>query len=120
MRLGAILDEQTRTVKASIEIDNTRGLLRPKMFANVSFETGGERKVISVPEGAITLVQGLPTVFVEEPGGFEPRPVELGERSGGNVAVESGLVPGEQIAQEGVYALKARLLKSQIGAGHAH
>ena len=118
--LGSVLDKETRTASAIIELDNAKGLLRPQMFATVEIESGAARKVLAVPESAVTLVQGLPTVFVEEAGGFEPRPVELGERSGGSVILKSGIKPGELVATEGVYALKARLLKSQIGEGHAH
>ena len=118
--LGSVLDKETRTASAIIELDNSKGLLRPQMFATVEIESGAARKVLAVPESAVTLVQGLPTVFVEEAGGFEPRPVELGERSGGSVILKSGVKPGELVATEGIYALKARLLKSQIGEGHAH
>ena len=118
--LGSVLDKETRTASAIIELDNSKGLLRPQMFATVEIESGAARKVLAVPESAVTLVQGLPTVFVEEAAGFEPRPVELGERSGGSVILKSGVKPGELVATEGVYALKARLLKSQIGEGHAH
>ena len=118
--LGAALDKGTRTAKATVELDNSKRLLRLQMFANVAIETGASRKVLALPESAVTLVQGLPTVFVEEAAGFEPRPVELGERSGGSVVIRSGLQPGDLVVTQGVYALKARLLKSQIGEGHAH
>jgi cobalt-zinc-cadmium efflux system membrane fusion protein len=32
--------------------------------------------------------------------------------------VKAGVKAGEQVVAEGAYALKARLLKSQIGEGH--
>ena len=118
--VGSILDKETRTARAIIELDNRKGLLRPEMFATVEIESGATQKVLAVPEAAVTLVQGLPTVFVEEAAGFEPRTVELGARSGGSVVLKSGVKPGELVATQGIYALKARLLKSQIGEGHAH
>ena len=118
--LGAVLNKETRTVKAIIQLDNAKGLLRPQMFASVAIETGGSRKVLAVPESAVTLVQGLPTVFVEEAAGFAPRPVELGERFNGRVVIKSGVKPEELVVHEGVYALKARLLKGQLGDGHGH
>lgn len=118
--LGAVLNKETRTVKAIIQLDNARGLLRPQMFATVSIRTGGERKVLAVAESAVTLVRGQPTVFIEEAAGFEARPVELGERFNGRVVVKSGIKPGELVAHEGVYALKARLLKGELGDGHGH
>jgi cobalt-zinc-cadmium efflux system membrane fusion protein len=116
--LGAMLDKETRTAKAIVELDNSKGFLRPQMFASVAIETGTARKVLALPESAVTLVQGLATVFVEEAGGFEARPVELAGRSGGKAIVKSGVKPGELVVTEGTYALKARLLKSQIGDTH--
>lgn len=118
--VAAVLDKETRTAKAIVELANSEGLLRPLMFANVVIETGRGEKVLAVPESAVTLVQGIPNVFVEEAGGFEARPVELAERSGGKVVIKSGVKPGELVVTEGTYALKARLLKSQISEGHAH
>ena len=116
--LGAVLDKETRTAQAIIELDNREGLLRPQMFAVVAIETGSAREVLALPESAVTLVQGVPTVFVKEAEGFEPRPVELSARAGGKAIVKSGLKPGELVVTEGTYALKARLLKSQIGDSH--
>lgn len=116
--LGAVLDKDTRTARAIVELDNAKGLLRPEMFAAVAIDTGSAREVLALPESAVTLVQGLPTVFVEEGGGFEARPVELAGRSGGKAIVKSGVKPGERVVTEGTYALKARLLKSQIGDTH--
>lgn len=118
--LGAVLNKETRTVKAIIRVDNAKGLLRPQMFASVAIETGSARRVLAVPESAVTLVQGLPTVFVEESAGFEARPVELGDRFNGRVVITSGLKADELVVHEGVYALKARLLKGQLGDGHGH
>lgn len=118
--VGATLDKETRTVLARIEVPNRDGRLKPEMFATVVIPTDAALKSLALPESAVTLVQGLPTVFIEEGEGFEPRAVELGARAGGKVAIKSGLKPGELVAVEGVYALKARALKSQIGAGHAH
>lgn len=118
--VGATLDKETRTVLARIEVANPDGRLKPEMFASVTVPTGTATKALALPESAITMIQGLPTVFVEEGEGFEARPVELGERAGGKVAVKSGIRAGELVAVEGVYALKARALKSQIGSGHAH
>jgi cobalt-zinc-cadmium efflux system membrane fusion protein len=60
-------------------------------------------------------VQGQATVFVAGKNGFEPRAVEVGERAQGRVAIKSGVAAGEMVVTSGAYALKARLLKSQIG-----
>lgn len=118
--VSAVLDKETRAAKAIVALANPKGLLKPSMFASVSIETGNARKVLALPESAVTLVQGLPNVFIEQAGGFEARPVELGERSDGSIILKSGVKPGELVVTEGTYALKARLLKSQISSGHGH
>jgi cobalt-zinc-cadmium efflux system membrane fusion protein len=118
--IDSVLDKETRTVKVRIEVPNRDGRLKLGMFASAAIETPGRRSGLSVPDEAVVLVQGRPTVFVEEGEGFEARTVETGERIGGRTLIASGLAPGEKVAVAGAYALKARMLKSQLGEGHAH
>lgn len=117
--IAGVLNKDTRTIGARIEVDNKDRRLKPEMFATAVIETGASKdKVLSVPDAAIVLLQGQPTVFVQERGGFEPRPVELGDKLGGRTALKSGVNAGEQVVAAGAYALKARLLKSQISDEH--
>ena len=117
--LASVLDKDTRSVAARIEVDNKDGRLKPEMFGTAVIDTGGEaRQALSVPDAAILLLQGQPTVFVAEHGGFEARPVELGEKLGGRTVIKSGVAAGDQLVAAGAYALKARLLKSQISDEH--
>jgi len=117
--VGAALDKDTRTVAARIEVANADGRLKPEMFATAVIEvTGDKRDVIALPEAAIVLMDGLPTVFVYEQGAYAMRQVEPGERAGGRTVLKSGLKAGEQVVTSGTYALKARQQKSQLGHGH--
>ena len=117
--IGAALDKDTRTVAARIEVANADGRLKPEMFATASIEVAGtEREAISLPDAAIVLMDGRPTVFVYAQGAYEAREVEPGERSGGRTVLKSGLMAGDQVVTSGSYALKARKLKSQLGHGH--
>lgn len=117
--LGAVLSKETRTVAARIVVPNADGRLKPEMFATAAIEVAGDkRQVLSLPDAAIVLMQGQPTVFVYEQGAYEMRAIEPGERSGGRTVVKSGLKAGEQVVTAGAYALKARKLKSQLGHGH--
>ena len=113
--ISSVMDKESRTVKARVEVPNPDGRLKPEMFATAAIRTGSSVKALLLPEDAVLLVQGQPTVFVAEKGGFEPRPVELGERGQGMVVIKSGIAAGETVVVGGAYALKARLLKSQIG-----
>ena len=117
--LASVLDKDTRSVAARIVVDNKDRRLKPEMFGTVVLETGGgdeqaARQALSVPDTAILLLQGQPTVFVAEHGGYEARPVELGDKLAGRTVIKSGVAVGDQLVAIGAYALKARLLKSQI------
>jgi len=117
--IGRLLTPETRTVAARIEVNNKDGRLKPEMFATANIEVGQmTSNVLSVPDAAVVLLQGQPTVFVAEGDGFEPHPVETGDKLGGRTVIRSGVQAGDQIVIAGAYALKARLLKSQISDEH--
>jgi cobalt-zinc-cadmium efflux system membrane fusion protein len=117
--IGAMLDKDTRTIAARIEVANADGRLKPEMFATATIEAGGDkREAIALPDAAIVLLEGKPTVFVFEQGAYEAREVEPGERVGGRTLLKSGVKAGDQVVTSGAYALKARKLKSQLGHGH--
>ena len=117
--IGAVLDKDTRTVAARIVVPNADGRLKPQMFATATIDSGAEqREALLLPDAAIVLMQGQPTVFVFEQGAYEARLVEPGERSGGRTVLKSGVKAGEQVVTAGAYALKARQQKSQLGHGH--
>nr|WP_288119587.1 efflux RND transporter periplasmic adaptor subunit [Thiomonas sp.] len=113
--ISSVVDRESRTVKARVEVPNPDGRLKPEMFATAAIHTGSSVKALLLPEDAVLLLQGQPTVFVAESGGFEPRAVEVGERAQGYAVLKSGVAAGESVVVSGAYALKARLLKSQIG-----
>lgn len=116
--ISSTVDKETRTVKARVEVRNPDGRLKPEMFANADIETSGAIEAIVVPAAAVVLMQGIPSVFVRDADGFEPRSVELGEKLHDGVVVKSGLKPGESVVVSGTYAIKARALKSLIGDEH--
>src|SRR6185437_8405909 len=68
--IGNILDKDTRTAVARIEVANVDGRLKPGLFANVEIATSGKRKALRVPEGALVLLQGQMTAFVANGDGF--------------------------------------------------
>ena len=116
--ISSTVDKESRSVQARIEVPNLDGRLKPEMFATASIATAATANAITLPQEAVLLVNGQPTAFVEEAGEYEPRPVELGAKLSGRVAIKGGLKEGERVVIAGAYALKARLLKSQIGDEH--
>jgi cobalt-zinc-cadmium efflux system membrane fusion protein len=113
--IAGVLDKETHAVPARIEVGNADGRLKPEMFATASIETGkAGAPSLSVPDTALILMQGQPTVFIADRGGYVPHPVEPGDKLGGRTTIQSGLEAGDKVVVAGTYALKARLLKSQI------
>lgn len=116
--ISSTVDKESRAVQARVEVPNSDGRLKPEMFATASIDTASTSKALTLPQEAVLLINGQAMAFVQEAGGFEPRAVELGEKIGGRVVIRSGVKEGEQIVVAGAYALKARMLKSQIGDSH--
>jgi multidrug efflux pump subunit AcrA (membrane-fusion protein) len=106
-RLLPQVEEQTRTVSARIAVSNADGFLRPGMFTDVKFVAQLADSAVLVPEMAVLRSGERNTVFVALDGGsFEPRDVQLGNRSeGGNYEVLSGLVGGERVVTSGQFML---------------
>ena len=119
---ASVMDRETRTVRARVEVPNTEGRLRPGMFANVVIAVPAQAsaKALRVPADAVVLMDGKPTVFVRGEHGFGAREVTTGARSGGSVELKDGVQAGEDVVVAGTYELKARIQKAQLGEGHAH
>lgn len=119
--VGYVLNPDTRTVDARVEIANPDRRLRPGMFARATLtlpSTNEDQKVMVVPQDAIQLIDEKPVVFVEEsPGSYLVLPVLFGRRSGNDVEVRSGLSEGQRVVTQGSFYLKSILLKEQIAGG---
>lgn len=113
--IASMLDKDTRTIPVRITVPNVDGRLKPEMFGTASIEgtTAAERLVL--PETAVILLNGEPTIFIDQDGDYEARHVQLGARLGGNVVIANGVKAGEWVVRKGAFAIKAKLLKSQIG-----
>ncbi len=71
-----------------------------------------------VPIDAVQTIEGAPSVFVQEDGGFRARPVVTGRTSDGRIEIVSGLTGTERIAGVGAFLLKAELAKGEAEHGH--
>lgn len=115
------LDETTRTQKIRIEVDNRLDRLHPGQFVEVELTTGSSDPVLAVPNAALTMIDGRPTVFVlEGENELHPQVIVPGPTVGGWTVVREGLSDNDPIAVTGVFHLKSLLLKSSLGEGHAH
>lgn len=91
-------EAKTRTIKVRLTFDNKDLLLKPKMFANIKIQAGTLTNVVVIPVEAVVRSGRINQVFVvTSPGKFEPRQVELGLESNGQVVVVSGIKPEDEI-----------------------
>jgi cobalt-zinc-cadmium efflux system membrane fusion protein len=73
------------------------------------------------PTGALVQLEGETVVFRQAADGtLAPVAVRAGDVIGDRTLVLEGLTAGDRVVVEGAYALKAQILKSQLGEGHAH
>lgn len=109
-------NERTRTVPVRIEVENRKDLLHPGELVETRVAVGGSAQALAVPAEAIVLLQNQPTVFVAKGNGrFEPAPIVTGDTRDGWTVVKQGLKAGDAYVRKGAFALKARLLRSQLG-----
>lgn len=111
--VGSVLDPVTRTAKVRVVVDNQDRRLRVGQSVVARIESQqASVDGLAVPERAIVLVDGEPTVFViTAPGQVEPRILELGARDGERVQITAGLQEGEEVVVDGVFALKSELFR---------
>jgi membrane fusion protein, heavy metal efflux system len=117
--VGAGLDPETRTLSVRAVTSDGKGKLKSEMLASVDVEGGRSLLAAVIPEDAVQLVSGVPTVFVVETdakGGarFTRRSVELGGRGNGRVAVINGLRSGDLVVTRGAFAVKSEFQKGAM------
>jgi Cu(I)/Ag(I) efflux system membrane fusion protein len=99
------VDPATRTLKVRIEVANPGYALKPDMYGEVEFQTGGARRLV-VPQSAVLNSGDHQTVFVDGGNGyFEPRAVKIGEQMDGRIEILSGLKAGERIVISGNFLM---------------
>ncbi|MEI7841907.1 MAG: efflux RND transporter periplasmic adaptor subunit [Gallionellaceae bacterium] len=92
------LNSATRTGQIRIELNNSKGVLKPAMFANVQIGHSTSSKVLTVPSSAVIDSGTKQIVLVRlAEGRFEPRVVSLGKRGDNYVEVLTGINEGEQV-----------------------
>lgn len=113
--LDSIVNESTRNVQVQATLANPGGKLRPGMFVQVEVVTGADRPVIALPATAINYAPYGDSVYVvsdlKDPSGKTYRGVRQqfvkveGSR-GDQVAVISGVNPGDEVVSSGVFKLR--------------
>jgi membrane fusion protein, multidrug efflux system len=113
--IDSIVNEGTRNVQVQATLANPAGKLRPGMFVQVGVVTGADRSVIALPASAVNYAPYGDSVYVvcdlKDPSGKTYRGVrqqfvKLGGSRGDQVAVISGVNPGDEVVSSGVFKLR--------------
>ena len=113
--LDSVVDQTTRNVQVQATLANAGGRLRPGMFVQTQVTLGADRHVVALPASAINYAPYGDSVFVvgdmknpkgQTYRGVRQQVVKLGAARGDQIAVLSGINPGEEIVSSGVFKLR--------------
>jgi RND family efflux transporter MFP subunit len=110
----------TRTARVRVEVPNRRQELRLGMYGDIEIKTTAGEQRVMIPRSAVQTVGDRQVVYVanpSEPGTFVEREVRLGEASGDQVEVVSGVKLGDQLVSKGSFFLRAE--RERLGLGSA-
>ncbi|MGZ5079108.1 MAG: efflux RND transporter periplasmic adaptor subunit [Usitatibacter sp.] len=97
------VNTQTGTSDARAEIPNPAGEVRPGQFVRVILKGAVRPEAITVPQRAVMEGPTGKMVYVLGAGNkAEPRPVTVGEWTGNDVFILSGLKPGDPVIVDGL------------------
>jgi membrane fusion protein, multidrug efflux system len=113
--LNSVVDENTRNIQIQATLNNPQGKLRPGMFVETAVPVGTASRVISLPSPAISYAPYGDSVFIvtdikgpdgQVYKGVRQQFVKLGPARGDQIAVLSGVKPGEEVVTSGVFKLR--------------
>jgi membrane fusion protein (multidrug efflux system) len=113
--IDSVVNEATRNIQVQATLANPGGRLRPGMFVQVEMAMGADRPVIALPATAINYAPYGDSVYIvsdlKDPSGKTYRGVrqqfvKLEGSRGDQVAVVSGVNPGDEVVSSGVFKLR--------------
>ena len=111
----SVIDEATRNVQIQAIFDNNDGKLRPGMFVDAVLARGTKTTAIALPASAINYAPFGDSVYIVENRkgkdgktflGVRQQFVKIGGSRGDQVAILTGVRPGEQVVTSGVFKLR--------------
>ncbi len=113
--LDSMVDEATRNIQVQATLPNPDGKLRPGMFVQADVAIGPSQSVIVLPASAINYAPYGDSVFVvtdlegddgKTYRGVRQQLVRVGPARGDQVAVTTGLEPGDEVVTSGLFKLR--------------
>jgi len=103
IEVNPAVDEQTRSAKVRIQVDNSGGKLKAGMFAQGEILTGVDASAIIIPSSAVYRDDRSAKsayVFLLQDGKAARRDVRLGRERDSKLEVVEGLKPGDRVVSE--------------------
>ena len=128
--IDAVVDEATRNVRVQATFANPRQILRPGMFVDAHVAVGDRQTLVAVPASSISyapygdsvyIVHGMTGQDGADYLGVTQQFVKLGDARGDQVAVLSGVAPGDTVVTSGVFKLHngaAVLINNDVKVGN--
>jgi membrane fusion protein (multidrug efflux system) len=113
--LDSVINEQTRNIQVQATFANKGNKLRPGMFVQVELPVGQPRQVVPLPASAINYAPYGDSVFIvsemkDAKGntyrGVRQQVVKIEGSRGDQVAIISGINPGDEVVSSGVFRLR--------------
>jgi membrane fusion protein (multidrug efflux system) len=113
--LDSVVDEATRNIQVQATLANPDGRLRPGMFVRAEVVLGAPQPIVALPGSAISYAPYGDSVFVvtelkndqgQSYRGVRQQFVKRGPGRGDQVAVLSGVKPGDEVVTSGVFKLR--------------
>jgi membrane fusion protein, multidrug efflux system len=113
--VDSVVDPATRNIQVQATLANPAGKLRPGMFVQAQLVVGASQSVIAIPTSGVNYAPYGDSVFVvtdlkDEKGkpyrGVRQQFVKLGGSRGDQVAILSGVKPGDEVVTSGVFKLR--------------
>ncbi len=113
--LDSVINEQTRNIQVQATVTNKDNKLRPGMFVQVELPMGQARQVVPIPASAINYAPYGDSVYIvsdmkDEKGrmyrGVRQQVVKIEGTRGDQVAITSGINPGDEVVSSGVFRLR--------------
>ena len=113
--LDSVIDEATRNYQVQATLANPQGKLKPGMYVQVAMHYGKARNAVTLPASAISYAPYGDSVFIitdlKDPKGNSYRGVrqqfvKIDGSRGDQVAVVSGVKPGDEVVSSGVFKLR--------------
>jgi membrane fusion protein (multidrug efflux system) len=101
--VDAAVNQRTGTLQARVSVPNPERALRPGMFVRLRVPSLQSGNALTVPQKAVTELQGLKMVYVVGPDNKpESRQIVAEVRAGDEWIVQKGLAAGEMVVVEGL------------------